>query len=149
MVNCCSQGYATLTDPVRKLTRKGEPFVWKEPQQKSFTTLKKRSTQANTMAYYQPRAETKVIVDASSVGPGAILKQKQKDGAFKPVAYASRALGPTEQRYSQTEREGLSAFWATQKFHYYPYDREFTIVTDHRQFEKLLRIQHHDCRDVY
>ena len=50
----------------------------------------------------------------------------------------SHALGSTEQRYSQTEREGLAAFWATQKFHYYLYDREFTILTDHKPLTKLL-----------
>ena len=55
------------------------------------------------MCYYQPNADTKVIVDASPVGLGAILTQKQEDGKFKPVAYASHALSPTEQRYSQTE----------------------------------------------
>ena len=64
--------------------------------------------------------------------------QKQQDGQFKPVAYASHALSPAEQRYSQTEREGLAAFWLTQKFHYYLYDREFSIVNDHKPLEKLL-----------
>ena len=90
------------------------------------------------MAYYQPHAVTNVIVDASPVGLGAILAQKQEDGQFKPVVYASHALSPTEQRYSQTEREWLAAFWLTQKLHYYFYDREFTIVTDHKPLEKLL-----------
>ena len=141
LVNFCSQfikGYATLTEPLRQLTKKGTPFLWKEQQQKSFNKLKECLTEAGTMAYYQPKAETKVIVDASPVGLGAILTQRQKDGSFKPVAYASHALSSTEQRYSQTEREGLAAFWATQKFHYYLYDREFTIVTDHKPLEKLL-----------
>ena len=141
LVNFCSQfikNYATLTEPLRQLTRKGEPFVWNEKQQKSFVKLKECLTEASTMSYYQPKAETKVIVDASPVGLGAILKQRQTDGTFKPVAYASHALSSTEQRYSQTEREGLAAFWATQKFHYYLYDREFTIITDHKPLTKLL-----------
>eukprot|EP00795_Rhopilema_esculentum_P002188 gene2188-biopygen11255 len=66
-----------------------------------------------------PNTDTKVIVESSPVGLGAILTQKQQDGQLKPVAYASRALSPTEQRYSRTEREGVAAFWSTQKFHYY------------------------------
>ena len=33
-----------------------------------------------TMVYYLPDAETKVIVDASSIGLGATLSQKQKSG---------------------------------------------------------------------
>ena len=57
------------------------------------------------MAYYNPSAETHLIVDASPCGLGAILNQKQSNGDFRPVAYASRTLTPTERRYSQTERE--------------------------------------------
>lgn len=55
------------------------------------------------MVYYQPKAETKVIVDASAVGQGAFLTQRQKDGQFKLIEYASHVLSPTEQRYSQTK----------------------------------------------
>ena len=141
LVNFCSQfikGYATLTEPLRQLTKKGEAFIWKEQQQKSVTKLKECLTEASTMAYYQPSAETKVIVDASLVGLGAILTRRQQDGSFKPVAYASHALSFTEQRYSQTERAGLAAFWATQKFRYYLYGRAFTIVANHKPLEKLL-----------
>ena len=89
------------------------------------------------MACYQPKAETKVIVDASPVGLGAILMQRQRDGTLTPVAYASHALRSIE-RYSQTEGEGLAAFWATQKFHYYLYKREVTIIMEHKPLTKLL-----------
>ena len=44
------------------------------------------------MAYYIP--------DASPIGLGAVLSQKRKTGEFIPVVYASKALNPTEQRYS-------------------------------------------------
>ena len=81
------------------------------------------------MAYYIPDAETKIIVDASPIGLGAILSQKQKIGEFRLVVYASKALNTTEQRYSQTERESLAVLLSLQKFHYYIYDREFTVIT--------------------
>ena len=90
------------------------------------------------MAYYIPDAETKLIVDASPIGLGAILSQKQTTGEFRPVAYASKALNPTEQRYSQTERESLAVLWAVQKFHYYIYDRTFTVITDHQPLTKII-----------
>ena len=90
------------------------------------------------MAYYQPFADTKVIVDASTVGLGAILAQKQDDEEHHPGACASKALSPTEPRYSQTERESLAVLWGIQKFHYYVYDRKFTVVTDQKPLEKIL-----------
>ena len=90
------------------------------------------------MAYYQPKAEKKVIVDVSPVGLEAILTQRQEDGTFKPVAYASHALSSTEQRYPQTEREGLATFWATQKFQYYLYELlELLLIADF-MFQQLI-----------
>ena len=84
------------------------------------------------MKFYNPNATTKVIVDGSPVGLGAILTQEQPDGSFKPVMYGSSSLTPTQQRYSQTEREALAILWACKHFHHYLYDRRFTVVTDHK-----------------
>jgi len=41
-----------------------------------------------------------VSADSSSFGPGAVLS-KDFDGNLHPVAYASRSLTNTEQRYAQ------------------------------------------------
>ena len=84
------------------------------------------------MAYYNPQAQTKLTVDASPYGLGAILSQQQADGSFQPVAYGTKALTPVESRYSQTEREALAMLWGCEHFHYYLYDRHFTIETDHK-----------------
>ena len=65
------------------------------------------------MAYYNPTKYTELIVDASPVGLGAILAQKEseEEEGGRIVAYASRALSEVEQRYSQTEREALAVAW--------------------------------------
>ncbi len=47
------------------------------------------------------------------------------------IAYASKALSPTEQRYSQTEREALSIVWSIEHFHLYLFGHTFTLITDH------------------
>ena len=64
----------------------------------SFEKLKLALVNSETMAHYIPDAAIKVIADASPIGPVAILSQKQKTGVYV-VAYASKALNPTEQRY--------------------------------------------------
>ena len=135
IVNFCKQfihDYSTITAPLRLLTKKGQLFHWSEAQQKAFSTLKDRLCSAEVMAYYNPQAQAKLTVDASPYGLGAILSQQQADGLFRPVAYGSKALTPVESRYSQTEREALAVLWGCEHFHYYLYDRHFTIETDHK-----------------
>lgn len=91
--------YSTLTDPLRRLTRQDQTWIWSDEQEKAFQTLKDSLTSDTIMAYFDPSKETELWVDASPVGLGAILCQENKI-----VAYASRSLSPVEQRYSQTER---------------------------------------------
>ena len=85
------------------------------------------------LSYFDNKAETELIVDASPVGLGAILVQKDK-----PVAYASRALTDVESRYPQTEREALAKVWGVKYFHLYLYGSEFTRVTDNKPLELIL-----------
>ena len=68
---------------------------------------------------------------------GAVLIQKQDDGTYRPVTYASRALTLTEQRYAQVEKEGLAVTWACERFRDYLIGIEFHIETDHKPLVSL------------
>ena len=69
-------------------------------------------------------------------GLGAVLFQKQDDGCYHPIAFASQALTETEQRYHSNKQEFLALKWAiTERFHEYlsPYGKnrnEFVVRTD-------------------
>ena len=84
------------------------------------------------LALFDPRRETIVSADASSYGIGAVFLQKQPDGENKPVAYISRAMTPTEQRYAQIEKEALAITWACDRFADFLMGLEFHIQTDHK-----------------
>ena len=56
-----------------------------------------------------------LYVDASGIGVGACLMQKQND-EYKAIAYSSMAFSPTEQRYSTTERELLAIRFGVKNF---------------------------------
>lgn len=96
--------------------------------------LKDSLTSDTTMAY--PNMNTKLIVDASPVGLGAILLQKDKSDKEHIIAYASRAPSDVE-HYSQTEREALAIVWSCEHFHLYIYGKEFPIVTNHKPLELI------------
>ena len=144
LVNFCAKyirDFDTLAEPLRQLTRKEVKWQWNSEQQMTFETLKQRLTSADVMSYYNQNAETNIIVDGSPFGLGAILNQKQSDGNFKPVAYASRTLSPVERRYSQTEREALSVYWAIRRFNMYLYGMCFTVYTDQVFTKHLLEFR--------
>ena len=144
LVSYCSKfvpQFATISEPLRKLTRKREQFRWEKEQQDAFETLKSALTSAEVMSYYDSNAETRLIVDASPVGLGAILEQKHK-GHFRPVAYASRTLNAVERRYSQIEREALAVTWGIERFHVYLYGINFTVLTDHKPLISIFKPNH-------
>lgn len=124
--------YANLSEPLRRLTQKGQEWEWTSDTEKSFRTMKGALVSEPCLAYYKINAPTVVISDTSSVGLGAVLLQKQKDGQYKPISYASRSLTPTERRYSQIEREALGCVLAVEHFRTYLWGGMFTLQTDHK-----------------
>ena len=139
LVNFCAQfipDLATTADPLRKLTRKGETFQWGPEQKQAFQQLKEKLSKAETLAYFDKKAKTQVIADASPVGLGAILIQEQA-GTQHVVANASRSLTEEEPCYAQTEKEALGLVWACERFHVYLYGIQFELLTDHKPLEVI------------
>ncbi|GFS01637.1 Pol polyprotein [Elysia marginata] len=58
------RGYATITEPLRMLTKKTQPWTWGKPQQDAFDQLKSPLTNAGVMSYFDSSKPTKIIVDA-------------------------------------------------------------------------------------
>ncbi|XP_076686111.1 uncharacterized protein LOC143378248, partial [Andrena cerasifolii] len=68
-------------------------------------------------------AETELHTDASGLGYGAILLQRDtQDGAFHPVYYASGKTTPAEEKYPSYELEVLAIIKSLKKF------RAFTLT---------------------
>ena len=61
------------------------------------------------MAYFDINWNTEIVVDASLVGLGAILRQYNPANHSERsiVCFASRMLSDVEKRYSQVEKEAL------------------------------------------
>ena len=76
--------------------------------------------------------------DASAYGLGAVIRQKQDNGEWKPIAYASRSLTSAEARYAQIEKEALSITWACDRFRDYLLGMTFHRETDHKPSLSLL-----------
>ena len=88
------------------------------------------------MAYFDSGKHTELIVDTSPTGLGAILTQNGK-----VICYASRALTPTEQCSSQTDREFLAVVYGVEHFHQYLFGSSFRVTTDHKPLIGIMNSQ--------
>ena len=84
---------------LRDLLSSKNEWLWSTSQQEAYACIKAELSNSPVLALYNPTSDTIVSADASSYGLGAVMMQKQPDHQWKPIAYASRSLTPTEEKY--------------------------------------------------
>lgn len=109
---------------------------------KSFESLKQNLLSEPILSIYNSKYETELHTDASKLGFGAILMQKQDDGYFHPVFYFSKRASPDEEKLHSFELEILAVIYALESFRVYLHGIHFKIVTDCKAF--TLTIQRKD-----
>ncbi|KHJ39892.1 hypothetical protein D918_10062, partial [Trichuris suis] len=129
---------AEKTKPLRDLLRENVDFVWDAPQQQAFDELKLDLQNSVELAPFNTAYRTIVSTDASSTGLGAVLLQENVPGVRRAVAFASRCLTTTEQRYAQIEKEAHAVTWACERFRMFLIGKEFHVETDHKPVLALL-----------
>lgn len=70
---------------------------------------------------------------------GAVLLQVQ-DGLRRPIAFFSKKLSATQQKYAPTEKECLGVILAIEKFRHYVEGSRFTVITDAQSLIWLKKI---------
>ena len=103
-----------ITKPLRELLLKDNHWYWGQSQQKAFEDIRHKISTRPVVALFDLSKPT--TVSASSFGLVAVLVQELDDGERRPVAYASRSMTLTEQRYAQIEIEALAITWACDRF---------------------------------
>ena len=136
------KGFAKIAVPLYDLTSRGNKDKKSENVDLSlealeaFDRLKAACLQAPILAFPDFDKPFLLETDASGRGLGAVLSQKQADGQYHPIVYASRVMNETEQWYHSNKQEFLTLKWAvTEQFHEYlsPYGKnrnEFVVCTD-------------------
>ena len=136
------KGFAKIAAPLYDLTssdnkdKKSEHVDLSPETLEAFDHLKAACLQAPILAFPDFDKPFPLETDASRRGLGAVLSQKQADGWYHPITYASHVMNETEQRYHSNKQEFLALKWVvTEQFHEYlsPYGKnrnEFVVYTD-------------------
>lgn len=135
--------YAKIAKPLTNLTR-GENAQVKASQSKkvqitlhneallAFNKLKTLLTTAEILTFPDFEKHFNLTTDASNYAIGAVLSQGEI-GKDKPIAYISRSLNKTEERYATNEKEMLAIVWALDNLRNYLYGaKKIKIYTDHQ-----------------
>ena len=151
------KGFANIAAPLYDLTsgenkdKKSEHLDLPLKAREAFDRLKAACLQAPILAFPNFGKPFLLETDASGKGLGAVLSQKQSDGRYHPIAYASRIMTETEQRYHSNKQEFLALKWAvTKQFHEYlsPYGKnrnEFVVRTDNNPLTYIFSLANLDA----
>ncbi|WUR04686.1 endonuclease [Vairimorpha necatrix] len=130
--------YAKLTYHLTNaLKGNGNNFEWAEEMQKEFESLKECLRNLKSLKIADYSKEFLQRKDASNVGMGAVLLQRNGLNEWVPVQWASKKFTPTESRYAITEKEMYAVFWGIKKFEYELRGRKFKIETDHKALSEI------------
>ena len=151
------KGFAKVAVPLYDLTsgdnkdKKLEPVILNPEALEAFETLKQKCVQALVLFFPDFKKPFLLETDASGKYLGAVLSQKQDDGHYHPIAYASRVLTDTEQRYHLNKKEFLALKWAiTEQFKEYLYpsgkfNNEFVVHADNNPLTYIFSSAHLDA----
>lgn len=85
-----------------------EAFLWTPAAEMAYKDIKEILTSSQVLMPYDPTLPLLLATDASKTGLGAVLSHQLSNGLERPIAYASRTMTVTEQRYPQIDKEALA-----------------------------------------
>ena len=100
--------FASVAEPLHRLTKKGNQWAWGSEEQAAFRRLKELLSTADVLAHFDPSLPLGVACDASAVGIGATLFHRYSDGSERPIANISKTLTASQRNYSQIQKEALA-----------------------------------------
>lgn len=124
--------FGELSNSIRDSYASKSQFIWGRDQEEAFQKIKGKISDCTTtsLGAFRENEQTYLYTDASGVALGAVLTQRQSNGVWRTISFASKMLTPAERRYDQTSREAYAMVWAVERYQHYLIGREFTLLTD-------------------
>ncbi|CAA7036636.1 unnamed protein product [Microthlaspi erraticum] len=126
------KGFATMAQPMTKLTGKDVPFVWSAECEESFSQLKEMLTTTPVLALPEPGKPYMVYTDASGIGLGCVLMQEGR-----VIAYASRQWQGSERNRPTHDLELGAVIFALKIWRSYLLGETVQVFTDHKSLQHI------------
>ena len=111
-----------MLSPLHTITAKASEFQWEKLHSDAFARAKQVIANSCMLQYFKSEDPIVIQVDASSIGVGAALLQQGH-----VLSYHSRALKPTQQRYSNIKHECYGLVNDIEHFHLYVFGWDFVV----------------------
>ena len=139
------KGYANVVRPLNLLVsgdnanHKKAMIEWTKECKIAFDKLKELCTRTPILAYANYKKPFQLQTDASDLGLGTVLYQRDDENHQRVIAFASRSLSNTEKNYPAHKLKFLALKWAiTDRFHKYLYGGQFDVYTDNNPLTYIL-----------
>ncbi|GJZ34226.1 reverse transcriptase domain-containing protein [Tanacetum coccineum] len=126
------EDFSKIAKSLTVLTQKSKTFDWGEEQENAFQTLNDKLCNAPVLALPNGSEDFVVYCDASGLGLGCVLMQRNK-----VIAYASRQLKIHEKNYTTHDLELGAVVFALKIWRHYLYGTKSVIYTDHKSLQHI------------
>ena len=133
--------FAKAAQPLYGLLKKDTVFYFDDKCVSAFEVLKQKMVAEPILRPPDFHRPFTLHTDASGIGLGAVLAQRDDNKQEYVVCYASRILKGPESHYTITELECLAVVWAVKNFRAYLHGTTFQIVTDHVALNWLMTLK--------
>lgn len=131
--------FAEIAIPLTELTKNSVPnnIPWTEREETAFRELKEKLGTAMSLNTPDLQKPFVISCDASEVGIGASLGQRDAKGKIMPITFASQKLSDTQKKWSAIEREAYALIWSLKKFETWIFGLKVYMYTDHNPLKFL------------
>ncbi|XP_035546395.1 uncharacterized protein LOC109000434 [Juglans regia] len=124
--------FSSLAAPLTEVIKKNVPFKWGKEQEKAFSLIKEKLTNAPLLVLPNFAKTFEIECDASGIGIGAVLMQEGR-----PIAYFSEKLSGATLNYPTYDKEMYALVRALENWQHYLWPTEFVIHTDLESLKHL------------
>ena len=135
--------YSAVANPLYKLLRRGEKFLWQSQHQAAFEKLKELLLNSEALAFPRYDLSFYLAVDSSSKGIGYMLYQlhpsENHSEIPRVVRFGSKSLSKWQQSYGPTKLKLLGMVTGILDCASYLRGRKFIVECDHQALKPLFQ----------